>query len=153
MNGGPRDCLENCSPASCQEYPCEELSGDRAPFYVYVAGPLSGDPGQYLANVSAMSTVCRMLLDRGFCPINPAGDLIEGLTSPLPLPVLAYQRRSLELLRLLAYVPRAALFVISAQHSDGRRSSGVAAEIAMAAELGIPTFFDLEQLLEMRRDS
>jgi hypothetical protein len=102
------------------------------PFYVYIAGPLSDFPAQYLANVAAISRLSRELMEDGYCPINPAGDALEGLMSDVPLTILQYHVRSMHLLRLLKGHKRAALFVISDRHADGRESSGVAAEIESA---------------------
>lgn len=147
-----RDCWENCALGSCPEYPCEEVGEPAATFYVYVAGRLSGDPGEYLANVAALALVSRRLLEAGYCPVNPAADALEGLASLEALPVVCYQRRSLELLRLLApAVPAAALLVTSTHHRDGRISGGVAGEIAEAERLGIPIVHDIEALNELRR--
>lgn len=147
-----RDCWENCALGACPEYPCDAIGIPPAPFYVYIAGPLSGDPGEYLANVAALSRVSRRLMAAGFCPVNPASDLVDGLASPEPLPVLCYQRRGLELLRLLApFVPAAALLITGEFRRDGRRSSGVAREISEAATLGIPMVRDEAALYELRR--
>ena len=113
----------------------------RLPLYVYVAGPLSGSPGEYLANVAAMSSYCRMLMDAGSCPINPAGDILEGLARETPMPTAQYQLRSMHLLRLLEGRSDAALHVLGWHHRDGIVSAGVAAEVAEAERLGIPVVY------------
>lgn len=150
-----KDCDEMCGRA-CPDYSsCPEMtdpppSSEGSTFYVYVANRLSGNPGEYLANVREMSAACRCLMDMGFCPINPAGDILEGLVSPEPLPVTAFQRRSMGLLRLLAHAlgtsDRVALFVVHDGHRNGRRSEGVHAEICEAKRLGIPVAFSIEEL-------
>ena len=107
--------------------------------YVYVAGPLSDSPPEYLANVARMSRAARRMTRLGLVPINPAADLVEGLIDQWPLSVEDYQARSMSLLRLLAG-RRGCLYVIARVHDDGRESAGVAAEIAEAGRLGIPLF-------------
>lgn len=148
-----RDCDNDCGP-ECPDYPCEALAQAAPPFWVYVAGRLSGDPGLYLANVAEMSRTSRRLMELDFCPINPAADLVEGLMSPEPLPVAAYQRRSLQLLELLSAAAadsRAALLVLSYYHPDGRPSAGVATEVAFCKQHGIPVVDSISALLELRR--
>lgn len=118
-------------------------------FYVYVAGPLSDTPGGYLANVARISRVSRMLMERGYCPINPAADLIDGLMSDEAMPVEHYQRRSMDLLHLLAGKP-AALYVTETHHFDGRQSKGVATEITAAEDLGIPVVYTMSDLMRLK---
>jgi hypothetical protein len=148
-----RDCDELCTQ-SCPEFDnCPErnlqVEGDSRTFYVYVANRLSGDPGQYLANLREMSAMSRALMEAGFVPLTPGGDFLEGLVSPEPMPVSAYQRRALDLLRLLAG-RRAALLVVNAAHRNGRRSEGVHVEISTAMELGIPVAYSIEELAQLR---
>ena len=114
-------------------------------FYCYTAGPLSGDPGEYLANVAWLSQVSRGLMSYGFIPINPAGDMLEGLASEFPLSVADYQRRSMALLRLLQG-RRGCLYVTRLQRHDGRESQGVRAEIEEATRLGIPVAYSLREV-------
>ena len=114
-------------------------------FYCYTAGPLSGDPGEYLANVAWLSSVSRGLMCYGFIPINPAGDMLEGLASEYPLEVRDYQRRSLALLRLLEG-RNGCLYVTRLCHRDGRESIGVRAEIEEATRLGIPIAYSLREV-------
>lgn len=118
-------------------------------FYVYVAGPLSGPPAEYLANVARMSAYARSFMDRGMCSINPAGDLLEGLAGQTPLSDEQYKRRSLDLLRLLEG-RRAAVFIVDTAHRDGSVSSGVAAEVEEARRLGIPVAYCTSRLDELR---
>ena len=106
--------------------------------YIYVAAPMTGDPSEYLANVSRMTAYSRHLAETGRCPINPAGDLLEGLASSVPLGDATYKRRSMDLLRLLEGRGDAAMHVLATEHRDGRRSFGVAAEIEEAESLCIP---------------
>ena len=115
------------------------------PFYVYVAGPLSDLPSEYLANVVAISRVSRALIDEGYVPINPAADLIDGLMSGDPIPIAVYHRRSMHLLRLLVG-KRAAVFVVATHHRGGRKSTGVADEITEAKRSGIPIVFNFAAL-------
>jgi hypothetical protein len=109
-----------------------------APRYIYIAHPLTDLPAQYLANVAAISRCSRRLIERGFCPINPAGDMLEGLMSDTPLTIEQYQLRSLQLLDLLRGREGAALLVLTTCHMDGRESAGVWAEIHHAEACGIP---------------
>ena len=119
--------------------------------YVYVAGPLSDSPPEYLANVARMSRAARRLARLGFVPINPAADLVEGLVDQWVLSVEDYQARSMSLLRLLAG-RRGCLYVTGRVHDDGRESAGVAAEIAEAKRLGIPVV-ESQAALDEWRDS
>ena len=119
------------------------------PFYVYLAGPMSSYPADYLASCARMSTYSRQLMDLEICTINPAGDLLEGLASQIPLTDAQYKRRSLDLLRLLEGKP-AAVFVIALKNRSGTISSGVADEIAEATRLGIPVVYDVGSLLAVR---
>jgi hypothetical protein len=119
--------------------------------YVYIAGRLSGDPPSYLANVHNFCATARELMERGYCPINPAADLLEGIMSSEPLTTALYQQRSLDLLGLLAGRD-AWLLVIAAHHPDGRRSMGTAREIEEAGTLGIPVVYTLADLPAVSSD-
>lgn len=99
---------------------------------------MSGPPSQYLAAINRMSTYCRHLIDHGVCPINPAGDLLEGLVSGLALSGQRYKDRSLDLLRLLTGRDDAEVHVLGTQRWDGSVADGVVAEIDEAKRLGIP---------------
>lgn len=121
-------------------------------FYVYVAGPMSGTPAEYLANCHRLSKLSRELIDAGFCPINPAADILEGLMSEDLLSDGEYKRRSLDLLRLLEG-RRAAVLVAAVFHRNGERSAGVDAEIAEAQRLQIPVCLDAGALLRLRAES
>lgn len=119
------------------------------PFYVYLAGPMSGYPSEYLANCAALSARSRELIDLELCPINPAGDLLEGIISAVPLAGAAYKRRSMELLRLLEGRP-AAVLVLALRHRNGSVSSGVADELREAERLGIPVVYTVPDVLAVR---
>ena len=119
------------------------------PMYVYVAGPLSDLPPQYLANVARMTKMSRSLAEAGYITINPAADMLEGLMSPAPWPLSLYQSRSMGLLRLLEG-RRGALYVVSDRHADGRFSAGVTAEIAEAKRRHIPIVWTRKDLDELR---
>ena len=150
------DCDDLCAPGLCPDYPCAELTELPAPFYVYVAGRLSGDPGEYLANVARLSLLSRCLMQAGYCPVNPAGDLLEGLMDSDPLPVSAYQKRSRDLLRLLAPAAaagRACILVDTTEHRNGRLSTGVNTERAEAQRLGIPEARTIADVHELRRQA
>ena len=118
-------------------------------FYVYIAGPMSGYPSEYLANCAKMCAVSRQFMELGFCTINPAADLLEGLASTAPLTDEQYKRRSMDLLRLLT-LQDAAVFVIATLHRNGSVSGGVAAEIKEARHLGIPIVYDIGALRALR---
>lgn len=123
-------------------------------FYVYIAGPMSGYPAEYLANCARMSAYSRQFMDLGLCPINPAGDLLEGLASQTQMMDAEYKARSMDLLRLLGTLEpgRAAVFVVATKHRNGSVSGGVAAEIAEAKNLGIPVVRSLGELLALRAE-
>ena len=105
--------------------------------YVYIAAPMSGMPGEYLANVARMTAYSRKLIDQGDCPINPAADLLEGIVSDTPLTTAQYQARSMDLLRLLAGRDDAEMHVLSFSHRDGTISDGVLAEYDECNRRGI----------------
>jgi len=121
------------------------------PVYVYVAGPLTGDPGDYLASVAAMAQTCRALWRPSVVPVCPADDLVLGLASAEPLRVADYQERSLALLRLVARAERRCLYVTGEHHRDGRPSRGVAAEIQLAMALGVPVVRTVDEVLRIAR--
>jgi len=106
--------------------------------YVYVAGPLSGPPDQYLAAARHMTAYCVYLISNGICPINPAGDLLEGLVASKPISGTEFKERSLDLLRLLTGRNDAEVHVLGVERWDGSVSSGVVAEIEEAERLEIP---------------
>ena len=106
--------------------------------YVYVAAPMSGNPSEYLANVARMNAYSRHLIDTGHCPINPASDMAEGLASTTPMSDSAYKIRSMNLLRLLFGREDAVMHVLATEHRDGRKSTGVAAEMQEAGSFGLP---------------
>lgn len=128
---------------------CAGELDDGRPFYVYVAGCLSGMPGEYLANVHRLCARAHELGKMGFCVINPAADIIEGLTCGDAQDVEAYQLRSLNLLRLLQGA-RAAVFIDSTHRADGSISGGVARERREALELGIPVVTTTRELCDLR---
>lgn len=124
-----------------------EQSGDT--FYVFVSGPMSEYPSGYLACCSEMSAYSRRFLEMGMCPINPAGDMLEGLVSPVPLDGQRFKRRSMELLSLLEG-RHAAVFVISTWHHDGSLATGVIDEAQEARRLDIPVVYDVDELVKVR---
>lgn len=155
INGGGRCASHTCPAREEGECAGEETgAAARRDFYVYVANRLSGHPGEYLANVCELSRACRRLMEAGYIVVNPAGDMLEGLMSEEPLPVAAYQRRSLGLLRLciraLHAGERAALLIVNAKHRDGSRSGGVGDEIRLAEEYGLPVVWSESELHGLR---
>jgi hypothetical protein len=119
------------------------------PFYVYVVGPLSAPPFEYLAYVHRMSIASRECMDRGFVPINPAGDLLDAVVSGEAIDKTAGQARSMRLLELLVG-KRAAVLVTAVTKDDGTPSCGTLAEIERACELGIPVVRSFDELLHLR---
>lgn len=154
INGGGLCASHTCPAREEGECAGEATNGRRPDFYVYVASRLSGDPGEYLANVAELSRVCRRLMEAGYVVINPAGDMLEGLVSPEPLPVQFYQERSLGLLRLCIAAHRAghraALLIVNDRHRDGALSGGVARERQVAEEAGLPVVTCVEDLHRLR---
>jgi hypothetical protein len=113
---------------------------------------MSGTPSEYLANCSRLSKLSRELMDAGFCPINPAGDALEGLMSDKPMSDLQYKARSMDLLRLLEGKP-AAVLIAGTRHRNGTVSAGVMAEVNEADRLGIPVITEPSALLSLRKDA
>lgn len=122
---------------------------DARPFYVYLAGCLSGAPGEYLANVHRLCARSHELGKMGYTVINPAADLLEGLTCGDVQDVEAYQLRSLNLLRLMQGA-RAAVYLDSTHRADGSISAGVARERREAERLSIPVVTTVAELRDMR---
>lgn len=132
----------------------EERDSDTAlkesPFYIYIAGPLSDFPAQYLSHASRMSRESRWCMEQGWTPFNPAADLIEGLMSVKPMPDLMYQKRSMDMLRLIARAERRALYVVGDRHYNGALSHGVFKEMIEAKHLGIPICRSRDELIAMQ---
>ena len=105
---------------------------------IYIAGPLSDMPSDYLCNVGAMIEAWRDINETedavAFCP---ATDILLGLWNGCiggrAFAIADYHRWSMAWLEVCD-----AVFVLSDTHRDGRLSGGVAAEIERAGELGIP---------------
>jgi len=154
---GDHDCPKwGTDNAECEDYTSIEEAETSSAFYVYVANRLSGHPGEYLANLHEMCKVSRLLMDSGYVPLNPGGDMLDGLMSGDVLPVEHYQRRSLDLLRLLGTVVscggRAAMYVHRAHHRDGTPSGGVHDEIRECERMGVPVVWSVEELAGLRRE-
>lgn len=145
------DCPKHGSDnAECEDYTSVAEPSEPGAFYVYVANRLSGHPGEYLANLHEMSVASRALMETGYVPVNPGGDMLDGLMSGVVLDTAHYQSRSLDILRLLAHVPRRALYVLHTKHRDGSPSGGVLAEMRECERLGIPVVFSPEELARLR---
>jgi hypothetical protein len=100
-----------------------------------------------------MSRRSRLLMEYGFVPINPAGDLLEGLMDVTALDLALYQGRSMALLKLLRGRRRAALFAIRTEHADGRPSTGVRNEIVQSVAWGIPVVTSVDDLHRLRAEA
>jgi len=132
----------------------EEREADTAlkesPFFIYIAGPLSDFPPQYLSHVSRMSREARWCMEQGWVPFNPAADLIEGLMSVKLLPESVYQKRSMDMLRLIARAEKRAIYVVGDRHYNGALSHGVFKEMVEARHLGIPICRSRDELIAMQ---
>lgn len=104
---------------------------------VYIAGPLSGPPVEYLANCARMTDAARRLVELGYSPFNPAADLLLGLLRSEALPVAEYKRVSMAALESQDCV----LVVGGTPHSPG-----VLAELGRADFIGLPVFTDMGSL-------
>lgn len=116
---------------------------------VYIAGPMSDYPAQYLHHCGDMIGTWLELANLGFSPYCPAQDLLLGLvwgaTMSDPPTVAAYRRWSMDWLEASD-----ALLVVGTHHVDGRLSTGVAEEIRRAEYLHIPIFYSVEDLCRAR---
>ena len=126
----------------------EELK--ESPFYIFISGPLSDFPPQYLSHASRMSRESRWCMEQGWVPFNPAADLIEGLMSVKLLPESVYQKRSMDMLRLIARAEKRAIYVVGDRHYNGALSHGVFKEMVEARHLGIPICRSRDELIAMQ---
>jgi hypothetical protein len=121
------------------------------PFYVVLIGPLTDGPIGYLGNVQRFCEAAGELMLAGYCPLNPASDLIECLVNPA-LGVEILQRRTREVMRLVAAAPegRRAALCLGTENGAGVPSFGALRELEEAVELGIPIVTTLTELRDMR---
>jgi hypothetical protein len=120
-------------------------------FYVVLVGPLTDDPVGYLGNARRFCDVAAELMLAGYCPLNPATDLLEAFANPA-LGVEILQRRTRQLLRLAAAAPvgRRAVYCLGMTNGADEPSYGAIREIDEALELGIPVVTTLTELRDMR---
>ena len=121
------------------------------PFYVVLIGPLTDGPIGYIGNVQRFCEVAGELMMAGYCPLNPATDLLECLVNPA-LGVGVVQRRTREVLRLVAAAPegRRAALLLGTENGAGEPSYGALRELEECLELGIPVVKTLTELRDMR---
>jgi hypothetical protein len=120
-------------------------------FYVVLVGPLTDGPVGYLGNVQRFCEAAAELMLAGYCPLNPATDLLECLVNPA-LGVEILQRRTRQLLRLAAAAPvgRRAVYCLGMTNGADEPSYGAIREIDEALELGVPIVTTLTELRDMR---
>lgn len=120
-------------------------------FYVALIGPLTDGPVGYLGNVRRFCDAAAALMLAGFCPVNPAADLLECYADPA-LTVAIVQERTRQMIRLVALAPpgRRAALCLGTRNAVGRLSFGTVEELAACGELGIPVCTTLDELLAMR---
>ncbi len=121
------------------------------PFYVVLIGPLTDEPIGYLGKVQRFCEVAGELMLAGFCPLNPATDLLECLVNPA-LGVGIVQRRTRERLRLASAAPagRRAALCLGTENGQGAPSYGALRELEECSQLGIPVVSTLTELRDMR---
>lgn len=121
------------------------------PFYVVLIGPLSDGPVGYLGNVRRFCDVAAELMLAGYCPLNPAADLLECFANPA-LTVEIVQRRTRQLLRLAAAAPdgRRAALCLGTANGAGERSDGAWRELEDCRELGVPIAWEPGGLAAIR---
>jgi len=108
---------------------------------VYIAGPLSDMPADYLANCACMIAAWREVNALGHAGYCPATDMMLGASHDLPYTIEQYQAWSMAWLEAADVV-----LVIASTHRDGRPSKGVLTEVERAADLGIPVVFSIDEL-------
>ena len=120
------------------------------PFYVALIGPLRDDAVGYLNNVHLFCRAAGELMVAGFCPLNPANDLLEVVTD-CRLTTGMLQRRARQLIRLAALAPvgRRAALVLGVKNHQGKISWGSKAELQLCDELSLRFVQTLEQLRSM----
>lgn len=119
------------------------------PFYVILIGPLTDDPVGYLGNVRRFCELAGRLTLAGYCPLNPAGDLLEVLIEPR-LSVAVLRRRTRQMIELAAAAPRRAALCLGTENARGERSTGVAVELDDCRVLGVPVVWSESDLHAMR---
>jgi hypothetical protein len=144
-------CVSHTCPATEDCPGALEEPGNAWPFYVVLIGPLTDEPVGYLGNVQRFCEAAGELMLAGYCPLNPASDLIECLVNPA-LGVEILQRRTREVLRLVAAAPegRRAALCLGTENGAGTPSFGALRELEEAVELGIPIVTTLTELRNIR---
>lgn len=111
------------------------------PLRVYIAGPLSDFPADYLNNCGKMISAWQDINAAGHAAYCPAADLLLGLsrgaTNGQAYSVEQYRAWSMAWLDVADV-----LVVIGWKHEDGRESEGVKAEVVAAEYAGIPVCYD-----------
>jgi hypothetical protein len=120
-------------------------------FYVPILGPLTDTPVGYLRNVRRFCDVASRLMAAGYCPLNPAADLLEILVHP-ELTVDVVQRRTRQMIQLAALAPvgRRAALCLGLRNAEGESSTGSLGEMDLCGELGIPVCWSEEELARLR---
>jgi len=144
-------CVSHTCPARDDCPGGDEPCGLPPAFYVALIGPLTDGPIGYLGNVQRFCEVAGELMLAGYCPLNPATDLLECLVNPA-LGVGIIQRRTREVLRLVAAAPvgRRAAFCLGTENGADEPSCGAIRELEDCLELGIPIVTTMTQLRDMR---
>ena len=121
------------------------------PFYVALIGPLTDGPVGYLGNVRRFCDVAAELMLAGFCPVNPAVDLLEVYANSA-LTVEIVQERTRQMIQLVARAPhgRRAALCLGTHNGAGEPSFGTLGEIVNYRDLGVPVLTTLAELYAMR---
>ncbi len=147
-------CTSHTCPATedcAGVFPDENEGAVGWAFYVVLIGPLTDGPIGYLGNVQRFCEVAGELMLAGYCPLNPATDLLECLVNPA-LGVEILQRRTRQLLRLAAAAPvgRRAALCLGTENGAGEPSFGALRELEECVELGIPITTTITELRDLR---
>ena len=122
-----------------------------SPFYVALIGPLTDGPVGYLGNVRRFCDVAAELMLAGFCPVNPAVDLLEVYANSA-LTVEIVQERTRQMIQLVALAPhgRRAALCLGTHNGAGEPSFGTLEEIVNCRDLSIPVFTTISELFALR---
>lgn len=150
---GQRSPGDRCDNVHCPAW--EDCTGIWEPeeearaFYVVLIGPLTDGPVGYLGNVRHFCDVAADLMLCGFCPLNPATDLLECLANPA-IGVQILQRRTRQMLKLASLASRRAALCLGTSNGHNHPSAGALRELTECARLGVPVVRSLGELRELR---
>lgn len=150
------DCFEGRVRAEAQDVepvtaPHQEAAVNRIE-RVYIFGPMTGLPAEYLHNCGVMLRMWHEVTMLGMAAFCPAVDALLGMQhgsvagyEGAPLTIEQYRLNSLKWLDVSDV-----LYGQRRTRLDGSRSDGIEDELAHARHLGIPVVWSIEELCALR---